>query len=302
MALRPKQPGSERRLDLDEARRMVSGAEREALERAELLEARAESLLEAAARRAELAETEEVARLRAELSRLQSRLPERSGDADRRTAGEPERLEVAVTDLTGASGASSSPPELASSLLTSLMDRMSDDTERLIEAADHTAARLHSQAEIDLGTAREEAVRILAAATKEAEDLLTAAVEAIERDTAISQAARNQADRDAEAAAAMRREAEELLARAESEALARVDKAEREAEAVRDGARRDVEAVRAEARREALRATEEEIAAMKARFAAEVAEMRRAMDRASDTIARLLDTDMVGLPAGTKPG
>lgn len=276
---------------------MVSRAERKALERAEELRREAEALLksttsqtvnaelkvrqdfesqlralreemDATSRRATVAESE-LELVRVELGQLRLRAAEAGVEVGPDTTGgslEVPPLKMLVVDPKGGG--------ITASTLDDFVARMSSDTDRLMQSAAVAASRMHSQAELDLARAKEEAVLLLRSATQEAEDLLAAAVAAIERDTAITRATREQAERDGEVAATLRAEAKKALEEVEAEG----------------------ERIRAEAQVEAKRIIEaaeresaEALAAVRHRLSDEVVSLRKAMERTRDSFESFLE-------------
>lgn len=293
-------PGA-RRGDLNEleaARRVVSRAERTALEKAEALRAEAEALLKSTSARTVDAEGKVRQEFEAKLRALQEELDLTS----RRATVAENALELLRTEHTELSARARQaglevprvdtpdrdlvvpPLQMLTaehdggerpSVLSEFVERMSDDTDRLMAAASAAASRMHSQAELDLARAKDEAVELLSAATQEAEDLLATALAAIERDTAIAAATREQAQRDGEAANALRQQLETSAA-----------KMEEEARRIRDSARADAARIIEEAEREA----NQMMAEVRRRLADEVTTLREAMDRTRDSFEQFLDT------------
>ena len=286
---------------------MVGRAEREALEKAEALRSEAEALLKSTSARTVDAEGKVREEFEAKLRSLQEELDLTSRRATvAENALELLRTEhaelsararqagVEVPNVDTPAGDLVVPPlqlvtaegdgDAGPSVLSEFVERMSDDTDRLMAAASAAASRMHSQAELDLARAKEEAVELLSAATQEAEDLLATALAAIERDTAITAATREQAQRDGEAANALRKQLETSA-----------EKMEEEARRIRDSARADAARIIEEAEREAS----EMMAAVRSRLADEVTTLREAMDRTRDSFERFLEVEArSGAPAG----
>jgi cell division septum initiation protein DivIVA len=297
--------------ELEVARKVVGRAERDALERAEALRAEAEALLKSTSTRTVDAEGKVREEFEAKLRSLQEELDRTSRratvaenalellrtehaelSARARQAGlEVPRVDTPGGDLTVA------PLQMVSlegdgdagpSVLSEFVERMSDDTDRLMAAASAAASRMHSQAELDLARAKDEAVELLSAATQEAEDLLATAVAAIERDTAIAAATREQAQRDGDAANALREQLQTSVA-----------KMEEDAQRIRDSARADAARIIDDAQREASEVTAE----VRRRLAEEVTTLREAMDRTRDSFEKFLDLEVrEGAAAGSGPG
>lgn len=265
--------------------------------------------MDAASRRATLAESE-LDLLRGSYAELEEHVRSR-GDARPKelTSGPPPEvvrpLQIVTNDPDNIQGTST---------FTRFRERMSDDTERLLAAASTAAARLHSQAEIDLARARDKAVAVLAKATQEAEDLLSAAVTAIERDTALADATREQARRDGEvaatarqeaemaatvirresedAAATLRREAEEAAAALRRQAEASLASASADARRLRDESRHEAERLLVDAEREAS----EVLIAVRRQLASEISALCDAADRTRDSVEQFLEATTASSP------
>jgi ElaB/YqjD/DUF883 family membrane-anchored ribosome-binding protein len=291
--------------DLETARKVVSRAEVRALEKAEEIRREAEELLrsvssqavdtevkvreqfdvelralreemDATSRRATVAESE-LELVRAEYRELQVA----AQSAGINVAPSGTQLEVRPLQLV----TTGSDPS-GRSMAGEFVDRMNGDSERLMAAASAAAARLHSQAELDLARAKDQAVRILSTATHEAEDLLSAAVTAIERDSAIASASREQAERDGALAAEHSRDAEQVLALATEDAGRLREEARIEAGRVMAKARVEAERTSQEGRREAAQALE----AVHGQLVHEIVGLRDAMDRTRQSFDLFLES------------
>jgi F0F1-type ATP synthase membrane subunit b/b' len=288
--------------DLECARRMVTRAERQALERAEELRAQAEALLKAtssqtvdAEARVKMQYEEQLRALRAEMEQVGRRATAaeceldllRSCFAELRARAREAGLEVAEPAPAGAAA-----PVLATSApagedppFVGLLERMNLDADRLMEAANATVLRLRAQAELELARARQEAVSIVQAASQEAEDLLKTTLDAIDRDNAIASAAREQAESDGAAAAALFAEAEAALAKADEQAGEVVASARAEAEQIVAAGRAEAERTLAEAHDRAVREAQD----IRRRLSDEIRAMRAAMDRTRDSLEAFLE-------------
>jgi F0F1-type ATP synthase membrane subunit b/b' len=288
--------------DLDHARRMVTRAERQALERAEELRAQAEALLKATSSQTVDAEArvkeqyeEQLRALRGEMEQAGRRATAaecelellRGSFADLRARAKEAGLEVPEPTPRGAAVhvLAASAPSGEDSPLAGLLERMNLDTDRLMEAANATVSRLRAQAELELTRARQEAVSIVQAASQEAEDLLKTTLDAIDRDNAIASAAREQAESDGAAAAALFAQAEAALAEAGAQAGEVVASARAEAEHIVAAARTEAERILAEAHDRAFRDAQD----IRRRLSDEIRAMRLAMDRTRDSLEAFLE-------------
>lgn len=281
--------------DLEAARKMVSRAERRALENAEQHRAEAEQALRAVSSRAVDAEAKVRAEFAAQLEALRC---EMESVSTRATIAENElrlvreqnaELRSLVADSPLGPGAEgSSVPPLGTVALPDVGsgEASVEDEERLTEAARVSAERMHSQAALVLAQARQEAVGVLAAAARESEDLLRAAIEAIEHDMALSASAREDARRDADEAAALRTDVEAVFSEMEIVLGELLDTARHEADRIVDEARAD-------ARRE--------FASVRRRLADEITGLVASMNRARDTFEQFLLVEPLDVPGVTAP-
>lgn len=264
---------------IEEARRLVSRAESEALERAEELRLEAERLLQAARDRSDVRPTRaddesgaELTAVVAELADATQRAAAAEADLDALRA---ENAELRARLDSGAGPAAADPARRTAD--------QDEDPETADTGTADTGTADTGTADTGAGQAREDAMRILAAAAREAEDLLTTAVETIERETAAAADLRRQAESDFAAAATAREEAAgEREAAREALAQARI-----EAERMIDEARRESEELEAAARAE----VRSEMAALRQQFASEVSALRQAMDRARDSVEQILASE-----------
>jgi hypothetical protein len=247
------------------------------LEQAEHLREEAEGLLEAAT-----AGGTAVEELRAQSQAATARAASAEASLGRLEAEHAALLEL----LRKAAGESSVPKvtaggtESSTSFFADIMIRMSQDAERLIEAAEEAAGRLQAQAGLELERAEADGAEILARARAEAEESLKAATAAITRDTAAAAAAREEAERARAIAAKARHEVER-----EREAASR---ARQEAETLlglaRDAATRMTDEVRAEC----IRLTEAAQAAALAEFSSIRHQFALDLEVLRDTMAMTL--------------
>ena len=264
--------------ELEKARKVVSRAERKALDEAEELRRRAEDVLRAIAGRSVDAESEVRAQYEARLAGLHRELD----DASRRATVAESQLEL----LRGGGVAAGNEPD--SGAVPPLRLIPDGDGERPVDpfvvAVTASAARLHAQAELDSIRARDEAASVLIAAAREAAERLAAAVSAIQADGGLVAAALAQARSDGETASRHCREAEALL-----------DRAAVEAALIRDDAQRSAERTLYEAGRKAgrvVRSSRQEAAVALSRvqleLAGEVEGLLEAIDRARAQMAEQL--------------
>lgn len=276
MSLRPRT----RRLDpadLDTARKLVSRAERRALQRAEELRAEAEQLLKSASSRRVDLEREVRTELETELEGLRREMEE-AGRRATIAENELELLRARHADLlTRARDAGLEVPTGDEGHVPPLQVVGPGEG----ASAGSETSRLHARAELELARARQEALAVLATATAEAEDLLSSAVGAIERETAITAATREQAERDGRAAAARRQEMELALVRTREEA-----------DRLIEDARAQAGRIVVEARREAA----EVMAAVRAELESEIIDLRDVVDRTRDTFGVFLGEGAAGRP------
>jgi hypothetical protein len=338
--------------DLDTARRVVSRAERRALDQADQFRRQAEDLLRSMAAQAIDAEKKVREAFAAELRALRDEMETtsrrvtiaeselelyRGRYAELRSAAESAGVAIPPADAHptaqhgegeqhgerrqpqgegeqargGGAQADEVPP------VQMLPDEVHPvdpelEAQRVLAAARSSAARLHSQAELELARAKEEAVRVLSHVTQQAADLLAATVAAVERDTAIAAASREQATHDGVAASAKWREADAELARvAEESRRIRVESARSlesaHAESARtlDAARAEsdhtLEAARSEAARtlEAARSEADEADRLREQARAEadaiLEQARRQAETEREQIHRHLGAEIVGL-------
>ena len=247
MAIKPS--GRSESSGLDAARRIVSRAERRALERAEALRAEAEELLKLVSAQTVDAEV----KVRSEFEGQIRALREEMAEASRRATVAESELEILRAQADDARTAMVSTPGDAGA-----------EAERLAAATSATAAQIRAQAELELARAREEAVGILAAASREAGDLLTSAMAAIETDHVASESVRHQVEEELQAVSAVRQELEAALAQASQDAARLredgivtrdrlVDNATREAARLLDEARAESDRLVEVARSESAR-------------------------------------------------
>lgn len=271
--------------DLETALKMVSRAERRALERAEELRVEAERLMRSVSTQAVAVESKVRGEFAVELGALRDEL---EASSRRTTVAEVE------LDLLRAAGAEARSDRRAPTVAPLRPLSGEADPAAFAVTAEATATRIHAEAQLALARAQEEAVRILTAATDQAKDLLSMRVTALERDAAVITVAREQAERDAERAATLRSQAEEML-----------DAARSEAQAVLDGARVDAQEVVKKARQEAA----EVMLAVRRQLIEELLSLRAAMDRARRSLESFVDatgaqgvrTDATGAEAAAPP-
>jgi hypothetical protein len=349
--------------DLDTARRVVSRAERRALDQADQFRRQAEDLLRSMAAQAIDAEKKVREAFAAELRALRDEMETtsrrvtiaeselelyRGRYAELRSAAESAGVAIPPADALptaqhgegeqhgerrqpqgegeqargGGAQADEVPP------VQMLPDEVHPvdpelEAQRVLAAARSSAARLHSQAELELARAKEEAVRVLSHVTQQAADLLAATVAAVERDTAIAAASREQATHDGVAASAKWREADAELARvaeesrrirvesarslesAHAESARTLESAHAESARTLDAARAEsdhtLEAARSEAARtlEAARSEADEADRLREQARAEadaiLEQARRQAETEREQIHRHLGAEIVGL-------
>ena len=193
-------PGSS---ELEAARRVVSAAEREALEQAEALRNTAQALLESISN--------------CNLDNIQSRV---LGDFEVRL----EDLREEMVETRRRAAVAEDQLQAARRQVTEI--RSERDSVR-------------ASAEAELAQARAEAVHLLRAATEEAQTLLAATRVAIESNTAMAESVREQSEHNSMVATTLRAQLETALAGIRGEAERIRDSAEGEARQIVDDARRD---------------------------------------------------------------
>jgi chromosome segregation ATPase len=289
--------------DLEAARRVVSSAERQALDRAEQLRLEAEALLVASAERraeedrkvreevtsevdglrAQLEEvTQRAADAEAELQRLQVEW-ERDGQPD--PADDPARPALTLVTDEGAS--------TDASYLADFVARMTAEAERLVDAAKAATAT---------GPPAEPA-------RTEADDLIKDALSAIERDTTAAASLVAEAEGERRAAEELRRQVErerqaidELRRQVERERQA-ADELRRELEREHRAAavaREEAQNQLSEARAQAERLLAEACAsrdAQRRQLAAQMASLRDAMDVVRESLDRIISEGRPGREA-----
>ena len=286
--------------DLEVARKIVSRAERRALERAEQLRAEADELLKLVSSQAVDAEV----KVRAEFDAQSRALREEMAEASRRATVAENELELLRARTDGA----------RTELVTTPIDDPAQ-AERLTAAAAATAAQIRAQAELELARAREEAVGLLASASREAGELLSSAMAAVENDTAATEAVRAQLEEELRAAAAVRSELDVALGQATQDAAriredgivtrdrvvddaiaeaARILEAARaEAGRIRESSGPDVDNARAEADRlvaEARREAADALNAVRCQLISEILGLRDAMEKARQSFAQFVES------------
>lgn len=316
--------------DVEEAKRLVSRAETQALERAEELRLEAEGLLRAAqAHRDEL-----VDRAREEMDAQLTALRLELSDVTRRATATTTELELLrdenaeLRGLLSAAGIPAPAPRMLRLVPSDAgVDRAAAEAAESAEGPaaaeapagpDQPGAGTERAGDADTVQARGDAMRILAVAAREAEALLARAVDTIEREVAAAADLRRQAEAEATAAAELRRRAEgdrvaAGAARDDSAAQHQAAIADREAAAAdrevavadRGAAAETLAQARVEAERilEAARREGDailetarsdaraEIVAQRRQFAAEVSTLRQAMDRACESVDRFLTSE-----------
>jgi hypothetical protein len=285
--------------DLETARRVVSRAERRALDQADGYRRQAEEVLKAVAGRTVDAEAAVRAEYEAQLAALREEL----GAAGRRASVAENELELLRVGSGPEKCAGTEPvPPLRLVSPEQSQNRLDDP---FVAAARASAARLHAQAELDTIRARQEAVHVLVGAAAEADRKLAAVVTAIESDGTCAAAALEQARQDAEAAARRLQEAEALLARAEEDATLMRENSRLAAGGIVEEAEREADRILAESRREAGRALSE----IHRQLIGEMSELRAAIDRTRRHLDQLPGRPgshqtayHTGAPSGSLPG
>jgi F0F1-type ATP synthase membrane subunit b/b' len=258
----------------------VSRAERKALDRAEKLRKEAEDLLDASTSRRADAErkareelAEEIASLRVEMEAASRRAAEAEAQLEQLRSDRAEAEEVSDRP-----SLSLVPDQPGDSILGGFAARMTEDADRLLQAAREAAETQFAQVRSELEEAKRSADRMVAEAKRsadqivsdarsEAEELLRTALAAIERDAGAATAALEEAERARQAAQTAHEQAESEL---------------RAATATNEEAEKQLTEARAEAHRlvaEAQEARQEQLAEGRSEFAAELATLRQAIDR-----------------------